>query len=144
LTLAQYNSPDRAKNPLPPKLFSHNDQQCFWQALGSEGSTIGWGGRLGDLALSSNEQALRTCISASGNAVFVAGRDALQYPISPEGAIPFRPVQRPGWATPEVGAALAQLVTRPSAHVFENELALLARRSIAMEGVVNGALDNVG
>jgi len=143
LTLAQYNSPDRAKNPLPPKLFSHNDQQSFWQALGSEGSTIGWGGRLGDLALSSNEQALLTCISASGNAVFVSGRDALQYQISPEGAIPFRPVKHMPWATPAVSAALEQLVTRPSAHLFENELALLARRSMAMEGVVNGALDKV-
>ncbi|HEY6817536.1 MAG TPA: DUF1501 domain-containing protein, partial [Croceibacterium sp.] len=143
LTLAQYESPNRAANPLPPKLFSHNDQQSFWQALGSEGSTVGWGGRLGDLALSSNQQALLTCISASGNAVFVSGRDALQYQISPEGAIPFRPVKHMPWATPEVSAALAQLVTRPSAHLFENELALLAKRSMAMEGVVNGALDKV-
>jgi uncharacterized protein (DUF1501 family) len=143
LTLAQYNSPDRAANPLPPKLFSHNDQQSFWQALGSEGATVGWGGRLGDLALSSNDSALLTCISASGNAVFVSGRDALQYQISPEGAIPFRPVKHLPWATPAVSAAMEQLVTRPSGHVFENELALLARRSMAMEGVVNGALDKV-
>ena len=59
LTLAEYNSPDRAKYPMPPKLFSHNDQQSYWQALGSEGSTIGWGGRLGDLALSSNAWDMR-------------------------------------------------------------------------------------
>ena len=143
LTLAQYNSSNRAANPLPPKLFSHNDQQSFWQALGSEGSTIGWGGRLGDLALSSNDQALLTCISASGNAVFVSGRDVLQYQISPMGAIPFRPIKRMPWATPAVSAAMEQLVTRPSGHVFENELALLARRSMAMEGVVNGALGKV-
>ncbi|HEY6815249.1 MAG TPA: Tat pathway signal protein, partial [Croceibacterium sp.] len=143
LTLAQYESPDRAKYPLPPKLFSHNDQQSFWQALGSEGSTVGWGGRLGDMALSGNDQALLTCISASGNAVFVSGRDALQYQISPEGAIPFRPIKHLPWSTPAVSAALEQLVTRPSRHAFENELALLARRSMAMEGVVNGALDKV-
>ena len=42
----------RVANPLPPKLFSHNDQQSIWQSNGSEGSTIGWGGRLGDIALS--------------------------------------------------------------------------------------------
>lgn len=143
LTLAEYNSPDRAKYPLPPKLFSHNDQQSFWQALGSEGSTIGWGGRLGDLALSSNAQSLLTCISGSGNAVFVSGREALQYQIAPSGAIPFRPVKRLPWSTPAVSAALEQLVTRPSGHLFENELARLARRSMAMEGVVNGALDKV-
>ena len=51
-TLMQYQSSNRAPNPLPPKLFSHNDQQSVWQSNGSEGSTIGWGGRLGDIALS--------------------------------------------------------------------------------------------
>ena len=81
-------APIACANPLPPKLFSHNDQQSIWQSNGSEGSTIGWGGRLGDIALSSNAtNSLLTCISASGNAVFVAGRDALQYQISPDGAI---------------------------------------------------------
>jgi uncharacterized protein (DUF1501 family) len=35
LTLKQYESPNRALYPLPPKLFSHNDQQSVWQALGS-------------------------------------------------------------------------------------------------------------
>ncbi|HEU4654058.1 MAG TPA: hypothetical protein VFS47_08725, partial [Steroidobacteraceae bacterium] len=78
-TLAQYQA---QSVPLPPKLFSHNDQQSVWQSLGSEGATQGWGGRCGDLAMSSNGQALLTCISASGNAVFVSGKDALQYQIS--------------------------------------------------------------
>ena len=38
-TLAQYESSNRAANPLPPKLFSHNDQQSVWQSDGSEGTT---------------------------------------------------------------------------------------------------------
>ena len=90
-TLMQYQSSNRAANPLPPKLFSHNDQQSLWQSDGSEGSTSGWGGRLGDIALSagpSNSQL--TCISAGNNAVFVAGRDALQYQISGGGAVRIR------------------------------------------------------
>ncbi len=32
LTRAQYNSPDRNAYPVPPKLFSHNDQQSVWQS----------------------------------------------------------------------------------------------------------------
>ena len=99
-TLAQYQSTNRVANPLPPKLFSHNDQQSVWQSNGSEGSTIGWGGRLGDIALSSNAtNSLLTCISASGNAVFVAGRDALQYQISPGGAIRINALERRRCAT---------------------------------------------
>ena len=30
--------------PLPPKLFSHNDQQSVWQSSAPEGATSGWGG----------------------------------------------------------------------------------------------------
>jgi uncharacterized protein (DUF1501 family) len=41
LTLAQYNSDDRVRYPLPPRLFSHNDQQSVWQALGAEGASVG-------------------------------------------------------------------------------------------------------
>ncbi len=40
---AQYSS----NQMLPPKLFSHNDQQSFWQASSPEGAVSGWGGRLG-------------------------------------------------------------------------------------------------
>src|SRR6185436_4055880 len=42
-TLAQYKSSDKVANPLPPKIFSHNDQTSIWQSDGSEGSTNGWG-----------------------------------------------------------------------------------------------------
>jgi len=137
-TLAQYQSTNRVANPLPPKLFSHNDQQSVWQANGTEGSTVGWGGRLGDIALSSNStNSLLTCISAAGNAVFVAGREALQYQISPGGAIKINALNSP------LRDALTTLITRNSTHVLENELAVVTRRSMAMEGIVNGALGGV-
>ena len=41
-TRAGYNSTDRKTNPLPPSLFSHNDQQSVWQSSSPEGSTVGW------------------------------------------------------------------------------------------------------
>ena len=141
LTRAQYESSNRALYPLPPKLFSHNDQQSVWQADGSEGATVGWGGRFGDLALAGNGHALLTCISAAGNAVFVSGERALQYQISPSGAIPVKAISRPLYASGAIGEALRQLITEPRPHHhFENALSIVARRSIEMEGVVNGAL----
>jgi len=140
-TLAQYNSTNKVANPLPPKLFSHNDQQSIWQSNGSEGSTIGWGGKIGDIALSSNvTNSLLTCISASGNAVFVAGQNALQYQISPSGAIRIAaadPAQN-NWQA--LRDAVTTLITRSSPHAFEEEHAVVTRRSMALEGVVNGAL----
>ena len=59
ITKAQYTA---GNVPLPPKLFSHNDQQSVWQASNPEGATTGWGGRIGDLFLSSNANAAFTCI----------------------------------------------------------------------------------
>jgi uncharacterized protein (DUF1501 family) len=138
-TIAQYNSTNKVLNPLPPKLFSHNDQQSIWQSNGSEGATIGWGGKLGDISLSSNvSNSLLTCISASGNAVFVAGREALQYQVSPAGAIKIS-----GLANNGLHDALNSLITRSSQHVLENEYAVVTRRSIELEGIVNGALATV-
>lgn len=129
--------------PLPPKLFSHNDQQSVWQALGSEGATVGWGGRMGDLALSSNTNSLLTCISGSGNAVFVSGNDALQYQISPDGAIPIWAAK--GWAfgSSQVSDTLRTLITQPRTHVLENEFTRVTQRSMVMEGIVNTALNPV-
>ena len=58
LTRTQYSGSDRTKHPLPPKLFSHNDQQSIWQSSSPEGSTIGWGGNIGDLAMSTRVRQL--------------------------------------------------------------------------------------
>jgi uncharacterized protein (DUF1501 family) len=72
-TKAQYT----AKSvPLPPKLFSHNDQQSVWQSSLPEGATSGWGGRIGDLFVSGNGNATFTCVNVSGNAVFLSGATA--------------------------------------------------------------------
>jgi uncharacterized protein (DUF1501 family) len=137
-TLAQYRSSNKVANPLPPKLFSHNDQQSVWQSDGSEGATNGWGGRLGDVALSSNpSNAQLTCVSASSNAVFVSGQDAMQYQISGNGAI------RINALSGTLRNAVNAIVTRSSAHVLEDECAAVTRRSIELEGTVNAALGGV-
>ncbi|MES1191710.1 MAG: DUF1501 domain-containing protein [Steroidobacter sp.] len=142
-SLSQYQA---ASVPLPPKLFSHNDQQSVWQSSGAEGATTGWGGRMGDLALSSNgTHSLLTCISATGNAVFVAGRDAFQYQISTSGAIKINALdmQSASAEAPAVRTALASMMTQSSQHAFEDEYAAVTRRSIELEGIVNSALADV-
>jgi hypothetical protein len=48
---------------------------------------VGWGGNVGDLALSSNGNSLFTCIAVTGNAVFLSGDSALQYQVSTNGAV---------------------------------------------------------
>src|SRR5512134_3627472 len=84
--LAQY----RARSvPLPPSLFSHNDQQTNWQAspTAREGTRIGWGGLIGDLFASANQFQNFTCMSASGGTVFLSGRSTVQMQIGNNGAV---------------------------------------------------------
>jgi uncharacterized protein (DUF1501 family) len=140
LTLAQYNSSNLVANPRPAKLFSHNDQQSTWQSSSPEGATSGWGGRMGDLALSSNGNALFTCISATGNAVFLAGRQALAYQLSGNGALAVNGLRNNLFGSSAGSAALRTLMTQTSNNVFEAEYNRVAKRSIDSEAVISAAL----
>lgn len=142
VTRAQYHSADRRAFPLPPKLFSHNDQQSIWQSSSPEGSTIGWGGNLGDLALGSNAHALFTCISVTGNAVFLAGDQALQYQVSPQGAVPIQAVKQ-NWFGDSVRNAVNTLVTQARQDMLENEYNRVTARSIGAEAQISSALGDV-
>jgi uncharacterized protein (DUF1501 family) len=140
LTLAQYNSSNTAANPRPAKLFSHNDQQSTWQSSRPEGATDGWGGRMGDLAMSSNSNALFTCISATGNAVFLSGLQALAYQVSSSGAIAVNGVKSPLFGSAAASSALRTLMTQTSGHVFEAEYNRITKRSIDAEVALTSAL----
>ena len=135
-TKAQYQA---RSVPLPPKLFSHNDQQSFWQASNPEGATSGWGGRMGDLFQSGNGSATLTCINASGNAVFLTGRNAVQYAVGPGG-----PVALTGntslFGSAGASAALKAIMTGGRGHLIENEHARVTKRSLDTYAQVTGAL----
>jgi uncharacterized protein (DUF1501 family) len=141
LTKAQYQSRNTAL--YPPKLFSHNDQQSIWQSSSPEGSTVGWGGNLGDLALqnNSNSNSLFTCISVSGNTVFLSGDTALAYQVSAGGAVKIRSVTDTRvYGSSAVKNAIAQLAQQSSAHVLENEYNKVTRRAIGAESSISAAL----
>jgi uncharacterized protein (DUF1501 family) len=139
-TLAQYS----AKSvPLPAKLFSHNDQQSVWQSSQAEGSIQGWGGRLGDLGLANNGNATFTCISVTGNAVYLAGQTATAYQVSPTGAVPIKGVNNGVYGSAACAAALRSLITQSSPHLMENEYAKTTQRSMEAEVAVTAATAGV-
>jgi uncharacterized protein (DUF1501 family) len=128
---------------LPPKLFSHNDQQSFWQSTMPEGAVSGWGGRMGDLFQSGNGNATFTCVNVSGNAVFMSGNSAVDYVISPGGSVPFSGITAPLFGSQASSDALRALVTQSSTNLMENEYTRVTRRSIDCNTVVTGALAGV-
>lgn len=129
--------------PLPPKLFSHNDQQSVWQSQGAEGSTRGWGGNMGDLALASNGNALFTCISVTGNTVFLSGRDALQYQCSTAGPVVVKATKDQFFWEPAMRSAFAEFIRQPRTHMLENEYNSVVRRGMAAEIQMSSALAGV-
>ena len=141
MTRTQYNSSNRTLNPLPPQLFSHNDQQSIWQSSSPEGSTVGWGGNIGDLALSSNTNSLFTCMSVSGNAVFLSGDTALQYQVSTSGAIKITPATASTvYGSSAVKAAIASLIQQTRTQKLENEYNKVTQRAIGAESSITAAL----
>ncbi|MEO0468590.1 MAG: DUF1501 domain-containing protein [Bacteroidota bacterium] len=72
---------------LPVGLFSHADQIQQWQtSIPQTRSARGWGGRLADLLNAANSsQDISMNISLSGNNVFQAGNQVVEYAISPFG-----------------------------------------------------------
>ena len=143
LTRAQYSNSNRTLYPLPPKLFSHNDQQSIWQSSSPEGSTVGWGGNLGDLALSSNGNSLFTCISVTGNAVFLSGDSALSYQVSTGGAIAINGVKSNVYGSSAVRGALTALIQQTSPQVLENEYNRVTTRAVTAESQITSGLAGV-
>lgn len=136
-TVAQYN----AKSvPLPPKLFSHNDQQSIWQSDLPEGASSGWGGRIGDLMLSNNGNSVFSCVSITGNSVYLSGKQAVQYQLSTTGAVAINGISRSLYGSATAQSALRNLITAQSAHLFEGEYGTVTRRSIDAEAQVTSAL----
>jgi len=143
LTRAQYNSTNRTLYPRPPQLFSHNDQQSLWQSSSPEGSTVGWGGNMGDVVLqnSLNSNSLFTCMSVSGNAVFLSGDTALQYQVSTSGAIKIRPAtDTTVYGSSAVRSTIDSLIRQARTHKLENEYNTVTARALAAEASVTSAL----
>jgi len=137
-TLAQFKA---QSVPLPPKLFSHSDQQSTWQASMPEGATSGWGGRIGDQFLSSNGNATFTCINVAGNAVFMSGQQAVQYQVTTGGAVPINGVTKPLYGNQACADALRSLITASNrSHWMEQELNRVTARSISAQTIVAGAM----
>ena len=137
-TKAQYQA---SSVPVPPKLFSHNDQQAFFQsAAAAEGADSGWGGRMGDLLQSGNGNATLTCINASGNAVFMTGKTAVQYTVGANG--PLAPYSNSSSLFTSVTAntVLRSMVSAPRTHLLESEHTRVTKRSLDAYEQVNGAL----
>ena len=129
----QYKGSNRTLYPLPPNLFSHNDQQSIWQSTYPEGSTIGWGGDIGDLAMMSNTNSVFTCVSITGNSVFLSGDSSVAYQVSTGGAVKINAVTNNVYNSATVKTVINGLLRESRSHILENEYNRVTKRAIDTE-----------
>jgi uncharacterized protein (DUF1501 family) len=138
-TKAQYLA---GQVPLPRSLYSHNDQQSTWQAGAGEGARVGWGGLMGDLLASANQNQVFTGISVSGNAVLLAGTTVTGYQTAASGAIPINGVTGSSlFGSASAPATLQALMTAPGhPSLFQQDYGTVVARSISAQQSLNAAL----
>ena len=130
---------DNKSVPLPPKLFSHNDQQAYWQSsFQTEGGATGWGGRTADLLLSNNTKSTLTCISINGNALFLSGQNAISYQMSSTGATTVNAIKGKSlFGSANCAAALQTLITQQSSSPMASDYTTVTKRALdTYDGIV--------
>ena len=136
-TKAQY----QAGTNLPSKLFSHNDQQSMWQSLSPEGALSGWGGRMGDVLMSANQNPVFTAISSAGNAVFLTGSGVTQYQVGTGGAVSVAALGK-NWVqgSTTVAAALRRAIQSSGSNEFQSEYTRVMQRSLDTSAMLQAAM----
>jgi uncharacterized protein (DUF1501 family) len=143
----------------PKNLFSHSDQTAEWLSTDPTQIIYGWGGRMADYLNNSTYQANAisnfTCISTSGNAVFLAGTNIHQYQISQNGsAIPVSGFSNLfGASVGTNGQTLKNIITPsnasnsnlpnpPISNLFELDHAAVVQRAIDAQGTISTIMTN--
>jgi len=129
---------------LPPKLFSHNDQQSYVQSFQVEGADAGWGGRMGDLIQSSNGTAAMTCISLQGRSLWLSGQNVTPYAVSPGSVTELIRGGTRLYSSAPAYDALRQLMTfEQEGSWISQEHAKVVNRSLQLSDSITSALARI-
>jgi uncharacterized protein (DUF1501 family) len=141
-TKAQYKA---NSVPLPPKLFSHNDQQAVWQSNKPESSaTAGWGARLAEMMAAANSSSNFATVSTTGNAMFLSGRTIQQFQISGNVLPTIKNLDGPLFGSTAAASTLRSMITSDSTDLFAKEHAKIVTRSIDAQRTLAASVPPAG
>ena len=135
--------------PLPPQLFSHNDQQDQWHALKGEATLkSGWGGRIADALMAPGaptplDQSLAVNLSLSGQTLFQAGVTSVPYTMGPTGPVPLFGLDGADPLSLARRAAFDAVVGANYPTIYERAYAGMQRRARQSAGLIGEALAGV-
>src|SRR5258706_1706588 len=137
VTKTQYN----AKTvPLPPQLFSHNDQQVQWQtSIPDKEPRTGWGGRCADLLNAMNTNAtVSMSISLSGVNLWEKGNVVNEYNVGTSGPVN---LNISSGATGQI-QAFKDLINLQHANLHERSAASMSKLALDNYSAVTTALSH--
>jgi uncharacterized protein (DUF1501 family) len=137
-TKAQYQA---RSVPLPPQLFSHNDQQDQWHGLrGRALLDTGWAGRMADLIrVNVANQQLATNVSLNGNTLFMSGDDTVSYSMGATGPQTFSGFGTTGLPL-EQRRAFERIIGANYGSIYARGFAEVQRRAVETADRVTAAL----
>jgi uncharacterized protein (DUF1501 family) len=135
--------------PLPDSLFSHFDQTAAWQAIASNlgsGERVGWGGAVADAveAMNMNSNAMFTCISTSGNALFLAGQSSFQLNVTSAGPVPIYGLAQPPFGLSSAANPLSSILSADESNLFAKEYEVVIKRSMQAQTMLASAMAPAG
>ncbi len=138
-TRAQYEA---RSVPLPPQLFSHNDQQVQWQSsVPDQPFSTGWGGRLADLTNAFNENpSLSMSISLDGQNSFQVGSSVSQFAVNRTGVVNLTGIN--GDAGQVRLETLKSVLGQENENLFQTAFGGLTDSAIDTSALLGEALEN--
>lgn len=132
------------QKPLPPYLYSHNDQQRLWMRGHAERPTsTGWGGLTADRirALNVGLASLPPSISIAGNNLFQFGQSTLPFAMSSGGPPPINRFTTGNTVDRIRRDALRALVEAQYAPVMQDQYGVIAESAIDLSDALGMALN---
>ncbi len=130
--------------PLPPQLFSHNDQQDFVMSLQANKPLQGWASRMADLLVSANpNQNLSMNITMTGANTWQAGGMSLPYSLTAEGVPLLFGIDEndPDFLTQLRTQTFNQLLNIDNDHLFVTEYSRVQTRARTLGAEIFTALE---
>ena len=126
---------------LPPRLFSHNDQQAqSMRVAADDDAAIGWGGALGDrLSYLNGVTNLSPSITIAGSTPLLTGASTQAYHLGTSGSVALKGFNG------NTGAAIQSTfdVLRGQGHtnLYQQQFAQTRSEAVELDGVISAALD---
>ncbi|MEO1700076.1 MAG: DUF1501 domain-containing protein, partial [Planctomycetota bacterium] len=135
---------EAGSKPLPPRLFSHNDQQSqSMRTSPDRNDALGWGGALADrLAGLNGSTPLSPSITIAGSNPLLVGQTTQAYHMGTNGSVALSGFS--GTRGAALQATFDVLRNQSHTHVLERRFAQTRNEAIELDGLVSAALDAEG